>query len=159
VTWTSYHLAILYTLPMGVMYILTPGVFLMGHAAGMEAEQFEHLQSTVFILLRFVAFYVLFDTTAVIFVSAIKGAGDTRFVLITTAWTSPLPLVLGTMGVHWFGWGLLWCWTAITGWICLVGLIYLLRFLGGRWKTMRVIESVAASEPAENEPVISSTVV
>jgi MATE family multidrug resistance protein len=160
-TWTSYHLAILYTLPMGVLYLLTPGVFLMGHASGMEAEQFSQLESTVVILLRFVAFYVLFDTTAVVFVSAIKGAGDTHFVLITTAWTAPLPLIAGTVGVRWFGGGLLWCWTAITAWICLVGFIYLFRFLGGRWKTMRVIESVAAppSAPAETEQAINSTAV
>jgi len=141
VTWTSYILAVIYTAPLGFMYLLTPKVFLMGHAAGLGPQEFAELESTVAVLLRFVAFYVLFDTTAVVFVSAIKGAGDTNFVLITTAWTAPLPLIVGAIGLRYFDLGLLWCWTVFSGWICLVGLIYLFRFLGGKWKSMLVIEA------------------
>jgi hypothetical protein len=28
----------------------------------------------------------------------------------------------------------------ITAWICTLGVVYWLRFLGGKWRTMRVIE-------------------
>jgi MATE family multidrug resistance protein len=38
------------------------------------------------------------------------------------------------------GWGLLWCWVVLTAWVCSLGLIYLARFLQGRWRQMRVIE-------------------
>ena len=78
-----------------------------------------------------------------IFVSALKGAGDTRFILGVAVFTSPLPVILGVAGMKFAGWGLLWCWTVITGWICMFGVIYLWRFLGGAWKTMRVIETEA----------------
>jgi MATE family multidrug resistance protein len=141
VTWTSYFIGVVYTAPLGLLYILAPKLFLMGHATGLNPAEFAELESTVVVLLRFVAVYVLFDTTAIVFVSAIKGAGDTKFVLITTAWTAPLPLIVGMIGVRVFQLGLLWCWTVISGWICLVGLIYFFRFLGGKWKTMRVIET------------------
>ena len=163
VTWTSYVIGVVYTAPLGLMYVLTPKLFLMGHATGLNAEEFAQLETTVVVLLRFVAFYVLFDTTAIVFVSAIKGAGDTKFVLITTAWTAPLPLIVGIIGVRLFHLGLLWCWTVISGWICLVGLIYFFRFLGGKWKTMRVIEAnkepgSAAIEPSATD-VVGSTAV
>jgi MATE family multidrug resistance protein len=64
-----------------------------------------------------------------------------RFILWTTLLTSPPPLVATWWGVARQGWGLLWCWTVITAWVCSLGLIYLARFLQGRWQQMRVIES------------------
>ena len=76
----------------------------------------------------------------IVFVSAIKGAGDTRFVLLTTLLLSPLPVVLGHFGLSRWNWNLWNFWTVITVWICLLGTIYAARFLQGRWQRMRVIE-------------------
>ena len=76
----------------------------------------------------------------VVFMSAIRGAGDTRFVFCTSLGTSLLPLSLAWLGIHHLGQGLLWCWTLITLWVCSAGLIYLARFLQGKWRTMRVID-------------------
>ena len=58
----------------------------------------------------------------------------------TTLVMSPPPLVAAWWGITRQGWGLIWCWIVITIWICLLGLIYLARFLQGRWRQMRVIE-------------------
>ncbi len=80
-----------------------------------------------------------------VFVGAIKGAGDTWFVLVTT-------ILVSLLGVAacWYAsrWGLMGWWYAVTGWICLLGLIYMGRFLQGRWRTMRVIET----DPVHREP-------
>ena len=97
----------------------------MGHAAGMAPEQFEPLRELIVVLLRFVAVYCLFDAMNVVFMSAIRGAGDTRFVFWTSLGTSLLPLSLAWLGIHHLGQGLLWCWTLITLWVCSAGLIYL----------------------------------
>ena len=83
------------------------------------------------LLLRFVAFYCMFDAMVIIFSSAIKGAGDTRFVLITTLCMSPLPVLATLAGVEFFDLGLYWSWTAITAWLCTLGVIYLIRFQQG----------------------------
>lgn len=139
-TWTTYAIAIGYTGFMALLYVSVPDLFLMGHASVSNSLEFERLRDLVVVFLRFVAAYCMFDATAVIFVSAIKGAGDTRFILIVTAFTSPLPVIAGWLGVNKLGWGIIWCWVVITAWICLMGLIYFKRFLGGRWRTMRVIE-------------------
>jgi hypothetical protein len=38
----------------------------------------------------------------------------------------------------------------VTAWVCLLGVIFQLRFMQGRWRTMRVIEQ--AAEPLLEMP-------
>ncbi|MBN1851741.1 MAG: MATE family efflux transporter [Pirellulales bacterium] len=140
-TWTAFHLAMLYTGGMAILYIAAPDLFFLGHASGMDPESFAAIRQTTVILLRFVAAYCLFDAMNIIFVSAIKGAGDTRFILMTNLFVSPLPVLAGWIGLHYFHAGLIYCWWVITIWVWVLGMIYLLRFLQGRWKSMRVIET------------------
>jgi MATE family multidrug resistance protein len=138
-TWTAFLMAFSYMGLMAVLYVAVPDVFLMGHAAGMPADRFDELRNMTVVLLRFVAAYCLLDAANLIFVSAIKGAGDTQFVLKVNAVLSPLPVLAGWIGMTYFGAGLIWCWTTLTAWISALGIIYLARFLQGRWRTMRVI--------------------
>jgi MATE family multidrug resistance protein len=150
-TWTSFTMAQAYLCTMALLYVVVPDLFLIGHAAGTSPEKFDRLRDLTVVLLRFVAAYSLLDAANILFVSAIKGAGDTRFVLVITSLMAPLP-VLGCLGV--FAWleeghRLTGCWAVITVWICALAVIYLLRFLQGRWRTMRVIEPAARVEPDE----------
>jgi multidrug resistance protein, MATE family len=139
-TWTALAIALAYMGTMATLYLSVPEWFLIGYAAGASPEKFAPLQDTTVVLLRFVAAYCLFDALNVIFVGAIRGAGDMRFILLTTLVMSPPPLAAAWWGIARQGWGLIWCWIVITIWICLLGLIYMARFLQGRWRQMRVIE-------------------
>jgi multidrug resistance protein, MATE family len=139
-TWTSFWMATAYMGGMALVYVLLPDVLLMGHAAGTSPESFTRLRDTTVVLLRFVAAYCLFDAMNVVFASALKGAGDTRFVLATSLVVTPIPLVAAWMGMHYLDYGLLWCWVVATVWVSTAGLIYGGRFLQGRWRHMRVIE-------------------
>ncbi len=139
-TWTSFCMAQGYLCIMAALYVLVPDLFLLGHVWGTAPEQFAGLRDTTVVLLRFVAAYSLLDALNVIFVGAIKGAGDTRFILAVSLIMSPLPVLAGWAGITYCDWGLIWCWTVITVWICALGLIYLVRFLQGHWRQMRVIE-------------------
>jgi len=152
--WTAFLLAMCYMCSMSLFYLSVPDWFLMGHAAGMDPAKFGPLRDQIVILLRFVAVYCLFDAMNVVFMSAIRGAGDTRFVLCTSLGTSLVPLGLAWLGIYHWHQGLYWCWTLITLWVCSAGFIYLARFLQGRWRSMRVIEPellIAASTPPELE--------
>lgn len=144
-TWTALTLGIIYNTVMTLAYVFAPSVFLMGYTSENPAE-FEPLRALIVVLLRFVAAYCLFDTAAILFSSALKGAGDTRFILITALWTAPLPVTASYVGIEYFGGGLYWCWWVLTGWIVTMSVIYVLRFLGGRWKQMRVIEVVPSKD-------------
>jgi MATE family multidrug resistance protein len=147
-TWTAFRMALGYMGTMALLYVLVPEVFLMGHASGTSPEEFARIRDVTVVLLRFVAAYCLFDAAWITFVSAIKGAGDTRFVFVVDLIMSPLPVLAGWYGITYLGWGVVWCWVVITTWVCCLGLVFLGRFLQGRWRSMRVIEPDALGEPA-----------
>ena len=154
-TWTALAIAFVYMGTFAVLYVLVPDLFMFGHAFGADPAQFAAIRSTTVVLLRFVAAYCMFDAMLIVFVSGIKGAGDTRFVLFTSVVASIALVLLSWAAVAHFGMGLSACWWIITLWIMAVGVIYLLRFVQGKWRTMHVIESdvVLKSDEFDAEPI------
>jgi MATE family multidrug resistance protein len=142
------HIAILYMGFIALLYVLAPGIFISLFAAGTDAEQFKSTAELVRVLLRFVAFYCVFDALNIIFASAIKGAGDTRFVMYAIIVFSAFGLVIPTGIVLFvFNLGIYAGWFVLTGYVIVLGLVFMFRFLGGKWKGMRVIEESHASLP------------
>jgi len=138
-TWTALLLALAYNLPFAVGYVAVPRMFMVGHAAGLEAAEFAEIETLAVFLLRFVAAYCLFDATQILFSAAIKGAGDTWFVLGNTFVAAASAVLIGLVGTR-LGGGLIWWWIVITGWLCLLGVTFVARFLQGKWQQMRIIE-------------------
>ena len=139
-TWTAVSLAAAYTGVFAVLYVAVPKAFMMGHAMGVDPEEFSAIQDLAAVLLRFVGAYCLFDALQIVLVGAIKGAGDTWFVLGNTTVVSCAAVLAGWIGSRWFAGGLMWWWWVVTAWVAILGLTYLARFLQGKWRTMRVIE-------------------
>jgi MATE family multidrug resistance protein len=96
------------------------------------------------VLLRFVAVYCLFDSANLIFSFALRGAGDTRFVTLAALGPAWLVMVVPSYLAYVFNWGLYWAWTFASAYIFLLAVIFIARFMYGKWKTMRVIEPAAA---------------
>lgn len=139
-TWSAFAVCVAMMGAVGALYLFAPHLLLAPHARDLAEEDFLRLRDDVTVLLRFVAFYCLFDAMNIIFASAIKGAGDTRFVFWTTLAVSGLPVLFTWLGLTYWNQGLLWCWYVITAWVCLLGVIFFWRFLLGKWREMRVIE-------------------
>jgi MATE family multidrug resistance protein len=139
-TWTALQMGLAYSFVIGVFCLLAPDLFMLGHAAGVKAEAFAEIRETTVVLLRYVAAYCLFDTLQIVFVGALKGAGDTRFVLLTTVLVSAVSILGGWFGARHWGGGLHWWWSVVTTWILLMGAAYSVRFVQGRWREMLVIE-------------------
>jgi MATE family multidrug resistance protein len=139
--WNTLWIALLYTAAFVAAYVGIPTWFLIAHS--IEGNDFAEIKALTIAFLRYVAIYSLFDAVQIVFVSAIKGAGDTRFVVIATGVSSALFLVVGIFGsmmileakgqVNWW-------WVCLTGWVCVLSVIYLIRFLQGKWKKMTVVE-------------------
>jgi len=146
-TWSAMVLAWIYMGSIAIWYILAPDVFLLGYGAGMAPESFASLRRTTTILLRFVAAYCLLDAMNVVFAAALKGAGDTRFIFLANLSLSAPPVVIIWIGIHYFGLTLEGCWVMLTAWVYALGLAFLVRFLQGHWRHMRVIEPVAEELP------------
>lgn len=139
-TWTSLLLALAYTGFFGLLYFGLPDLFLLAHAMHADPSEFAEVRQTTIVLLKFVAAYCLFDAVQTVFVGALKGAGDTRFVLLATGTISAACVTVGRVGQVHFGWGLYGWWWVLTAWLLALSAAYLLRFLQGKWRAMRVIE-------------------
>jgi MATE family multidrug resistance protein len=148
-SWTAFWIASVYMGIMACIYLFVPDVILLAHESVVKPKEFTALRDMVVILLRFVAFYCIFDALNVVFVSTLKGAGDTRFILVTSACMSPPPVLATWIGIKYYGLGLYWCWIVITAWVILLGIIYFIRFLLGYWREMRVIEPDVVRDEAE----------
>ena len=142
-TWISLILALTYMATISMLYCLVPNIFLSGFfaAEGTGASSNESRELAA-ILLRFVAAYNLFDASLMVLASAIKGAGDTRFVMLVSLVMTTLLCVSTYLAVVKLGMGLDICWVLITAWVCILGIIFFFRFRGGKWKKMRVIDMV-----------------
>jgi MATE family multidrug resistance protein len=93
-------------------------------------------------LLVIMAFWGLMDAVNVILAGALKGAGDTRFVLIYSTLVSWFLWVPGVMViVLLLGLGLLSMWFWASVFVAVLATGYVIRFRGGKWKTIEVIES------------------
>jgi MATE family multidrug resistance protein len=97
------------------------------------------LLSTAAILLRFVAVYCLFDATQIVLAGALRGAGDTWFVLMSFSVITVLVVVVGYTGQSWLGGSLYWWWTVMTGWVVVLAATMSARFLSGAWQTKRLL--------------------
>jgi MATE family multidrug resistance protein len=94
------------------------------------------------VLMRFVAVFCFFDALNLIFSGAIKGAGDTRFIMWTIAALSLGVMIVPVyLAVEVLGAGIYTAWTLATVYISALGLAFMLRYRQGKWKGMRVIEA------------------
>ena len=151
-TWTSLALALAYTGFFAILYFSVPDFFLLAHGSFANPAEFAAVRLTAVVLLRFVAAYCLFDAVQIIFVGALKGAGDTRFVLGATSAISAASVTIGRMGQVQLGWGLYGWWWVLSAWLLALSIAYLIRFLGGRWRSMRVIEpEYSRVDPTSND--------
>ena len=122
-------------------YVLLPNIFVAPFALKADPQSFSEIYQYSIVLLRFVAVYCVFDTLNIIFTSAIKGAGDTRFVMMLNLILSLFVLIIPTyLSIVVFKSGLLISWIFATVYVSSLGITFYLRFLNGKWKTMRVIE-------------------
>jgi MATE family multidrug resistance protein len=155
-TWSAAYMTMAYMFLVAFGYWFVPGIFMYPFGAEANVAEFEHVAPLVRTLLLFVGFYSLFDTGNIIFSAAIKGAGDTRFVMIISVVLSWLILVIPAYiavrilsGMN----ALYGAWTAMSAYVCILAVIFLLRFLQGKWKQMRVIEAVPVHGRGPSVPI------
>ncbi|MBW7857093.1 MAG: MATE family efflux transporter, partial [Leptonema sp. (in: Bacteria)] len=138
----GFHLAFFYMIFMGICYILLPSLFLLPFKLGADTAQFTPVAEKAKILLRFLAIFALCDGMNIVFSSALKGAGDTRFVMIMLATMATFGLVLPVwLAVYYFNSNVYTVWVIATVYGFLLGAGFFIRFAFGHWKEMRVIET------------------
>jgi MATE family multidrug resistance protein len=140
-TYSGFLMTFVYMSLIALLYLFLPGLFTAPFAARSEGALFPEIKQLTETLLRFVALYSIFDTMNIIFSSALKGAGDTRFVMFMIVALSGGVLAFPAwLAVTVLGLGIMTAWTLATVYVILLGFAFYFRFLRGKWKSMRVIE-------------------
>ncbi len=139
---SSTHLLLGYILLLDMVFIFAPQqVLSIFMASEMDTPAGREIMRMGVILLRFVAVYVCVDALYMVYSGVLKGAGDTRFLMIAIGSLSLVCMILPVyIGVIWLKAGLYFAWGCV---VLFIGALFLMswgRYLGGKWKTMRVIE-------------------
>lgn len=98
------------------------------------------------------AVFQVFDALAIITSAALRGAGDTVWpgvFTVISSWT----LIVGVgAGLIWVmpTWGAMGPWIGASLYISVLGVVLVLRFVGGRWKTL----SLVRKDPDEHPPPV-----
>jgi MATE family multidrug resistance protein len=148
-TYTTLQFALAYMAVISVLYSFTPQIFLHGFFPQPESlsPQMSSVRELAATLLCFVAAYNMLDATMMVFAGAIKGAGDTPFVMRTSLVLATAMAVMSWFGVEVWNFGVYGCWLLFTAWVWSAAIVYLLRFRQGKWRAMRVIETPDAAAP------------
>ncbi|SPD74946.1 conserved membrane hypothetical protein [uncultured Desulfobacterium sp.] len=142
-TTSALHITLVYMMLIAAVFVLFPKpLLLLFRAANYTHEQFAGIMDLGVILLRFVAVFCFFDSMNLIFSGAIKGAGDTRFIMWTIALLSfGVMIVPVYIAIELLHAGIYTAWTIVTLYVCSLGFAFMLRYRKGKWKKMRLIEA------------------
>jgi MATE family multidrug resistance protein len=122
--------AVLLTVPTWVVWPFTLG----------ETPNFSGVETLAAHLLRYVALLGFVQGIQMTFGFALKGAGDVRFILYVLSATSTVGFVLPIWWMVRQGFAVQRMWLWFVAQASLVAFILWRRFVGGAWRTVRMIE-------------------
>jgi MATE family multidrug resistance protein len=147
-TWTALWLGLLLIVPLAAVFVFGPELLLLPFRWNASSSESARWHDHVVILLRFVALYCAFDMAALVFSGALRGAGDTWFVMLTTLAIATCVLVVPSyIACEIYGAGLYTAWCFMTLYVLAIGSAFFARFQTGAWRSMRVI-SLSANRSA-----------
>jgi MATE family multidrug resistance protein len=141
-TWMGVVVAGGYMGALAILYVSLPAVFIAPFQGDNDPAKWQAIAERVVVLLWFVAAFSVFDAANIVLSFGLRGAGDTVFVSLVSLFLAWPVMVIPTWLAWKLGWGLYWAWAFATLYICVQAGCFLIRFRGGKWKTMRVIEPV-----------------
>lgn len=136
-----FKMTMIYMTSIAVTYIAFPSLYINLYGSEKDIAQYEEIRKIASVLLRFVAVYSIFDTLNLIYNSALRGAGDTFFIMVVIGIMSLLLVVIPTyITTVIYRTNLYIPWAFFTAYIALLGITFYLRFRHGKWESMRVID-------------------
>ena len=141
-TTSALHITLVYMSFIALIFLCFPEPLLtLFKPEDTSAREFAVMLDLGARLMVFIAFYCFFDALNLVFSGALKGAGDTRFIMNTIgALSFGVMIVPVFVLVEILEAGLYAAWFVVTAYICLLGLTFMLRYRQGSWRSMRVIE-------------------
>ncbi len=154
--WTALKIGISYILLIGLSFVLFPKFYMeIFSGESTAAVDYNELLRTVRVLMVMLAVWGAADATALILSGALKGAGDTHFVMYFQSSIAWGVLVIGQLViVLWLKLNIFASWSWTLFYILILGAGYFLRFKSGRWKTIDLLDRRAV-EPEITEDLVT----
>lgn len=135
------HMLLFYTLIIDLIFIFAPDFvlapFFHETGGGVDPTVLAHARD----ILKIVAVYLFCDVLYMMYTGALRGAGDTRFMMIAATVAAPVCLVLPVyIGIEYFAISVSGAWLWILFFIGTLNLVSWIRYRQGKWKKMLVIE-------------------
>jgi MATE family multidrug resistance protein len=139
-TYVALRVAWVYSATMVALFVFATPVLVGAFASGFGANS-DQIASLAVIMLRLAAVYTLADSAQLVFTGALRGAGDTRWVMRTS------------IGLHWIFSAVavflirhlradpIMVWIVFIAFVVGLGLVMFLRFRGGKWRQIELIRT------------------
>lgn len=140
--YSGFTIALIYMTTISMCYFFFPEIFVNPFIKGELVGDYKTIKDLAIVLLKFVAIYSIFDTFNIMFSAALKGAGDTKYIMVVIIILTFFALVIPSyLTVYYLKGNIYVLWLIFSIYIVLLGLSFYIRFYFGKWKIMRVIES------------------
>ena len=152
--WSTFKIGVFYVSCVGLTFVSFPTAYFQLFVAPDSTFALDEVVSLGRWLLIMMAIWGGVDVGNLVLSGALKGAGDTRFVMIYSviaAWGFMVPGVLLITFVLDGGILLLWAWVMTYIMVLAIGYIY--RFWTGKWKSIQILETppaILATAPPVN---------
>ncbi|MCC8193906.1 MAG: MATE family efflux transporter [Deltaproteobacteria bacterium] len=141
VTYSALQLCLVYMLPLSLSFFFFAGPLMDIFRPGDPTVEYGPIRSTGIILIYYIAVYSLVDSCNIVFLGALKGAGDTFFIMLILGGTGLFVLALPILILKWLGLASLHpLWIVLTVYVMSMALCSYLRFRHGKWRRMRVVD-------------------
>lgn len=138
--WAALRLGWMYMAFIGTVFVVFPetllALFLPPEQTGLDPAAF--LRTGRHLMYLMTAWGV-FDTATIILIGALKGVGDTRFVMAYLTLMAWLIWIPGELAIFHWGGSIVQAWIWLAVYVCLLSFGCALRWHRGKWKDIRVI--------------------
>jgi MATE family multidrug resistance protein len=135
----SLRVAWVYSATMVVVFLAATETLVRTFASGFQGNAAE-ISRLAAVLIRLASIYTLADSAQLVFSGALRGAGDTRWVMRISVGLHWLFSGLAIVMIRWLRFSPVAVWMSFIIFVVLLGLSMFLRFRGGRWMDIRMIE-------------------
>ncbi|MGL1901192.1 MAG: MATE family efflux transporter [Fibrobacterales bacterium] len=140
-TYSGIQLGLMMALTLSFIYVTFPGPLVGLFGLRADPAEFAPIAKLATELLLFVAIYAVGDCVQLMFSSAIKGAGDTHFVMKYLGLFTVVVMIIPSIIIIKYLDGTIYAmWGLLTFFVFSLSIVYTIRYFGGKWKSMQVIE-------------------
>lgn len=127
---------------VAIIYFLMPEI-LVNIFSSTDPGIFSEVKSVSTIMIRRIVVFIFADVILVVCSGALKGAGDTKFIMISSTLGHWLLLVFPTaIAIYYFQTGLITIWIIFIVFSVLLATLYLYRYKSGKWKNIKLIDEL-----------------